>query len=259
MYPRNLEALLSSGEEKVRYYITSGCFEWSNSEPIEKHLQSHDHQHVHHVLDYLLHENIKPEELAIWIKCLFSGRLNPAKFLQEVKKYDKSSKCGLVWTTNFVAYRCRTCAISLCMSLCAECFLNGNHEGHDFNMFRSQAGGACDCGDPSVMKEEGFCKHHQSKPLPSTSASVKASLPPNSLLCITKEIMPKLLYHLVLAMREDKKFEDNAKLNCLLDEVFIVLSDLGTVMQEILSDTLTNEELYRNFFKDGKFFFQTNK
>ena len=41
------------------------------------------------------------------------------------------------------------------MSLCAECFRNGNHDGHDFNMFRSQAGGACDCGDISVMKESG--------------------------------------------------------------------------------------------------------
>lgn len=42
------------------------------------------------------------------------------------------------------------------MSLCAECFLAGNHDGHDYNMFRSQAGGACDCGDQSVMKETGY-------------------------------------------------------------------------------------------------------
>ncbi len=47
-----------------------------------------------------------------------------------------------------------------CMSLCAECFHNGNHEeeGHDYNMFKSQAGGACDCGDASVMRKSGFCK-----------------------------------------------------------------------------------------------------
>ena len=41
------------------------------------------------------------------------------------------------------------------MSLCAECFHAGNHEGHDFNMFRSLAGGACDCGDVSVMNSAG--------------------------------------------------------------------------------------------------------
>jgi len=75
--------------------------------------------------------------------------------LQLVRSYDNATTCGLVWTANFVAYRCRTCGISPCMSLCAECFQKGNHEGHDFNMFRSQAGGACDCGDTSVMKETG--------------------------------------------------------------------------------------------------------
>lgn len=37
----------------------------------------------------------------------------------------------------------------------AFCLQEGNHEGHDFNMFRSQAGGACDCGNSAVMKESG--------------------------------------------------------------------------------------------------------
>ena len=45
------------------------------------------------------------------------------------------------------------------MSLCRDCFHSGNHiaEGHDYNMFKSQAGGACDCGDASVMRTSGFC------------------------------------------------------------------------------------------------------
>ena len=49
------------------------------------------------------------------------------------------------------------------MSLCAECFEAGNHTGHDFNMFHSGAGGACDCGDSSVMDEKGICVHHQGR------------------------------------------------------------------------------------------------
>lgn len=76
-------------------------------------------------------------------------------FIFLVRRFDNAVICGLVWTANFVAYRCRTCGISPCMSLCADCFQAGNHEGHDFNMFRSQAGGACDCGDVSVMKKDG--------------------------------------------------------------------------------------------------------
>ena len=84
------------------------------------------------------------------------------------------------------------------MSLCVDCFLNGDHEGHDFNMFRSQAGGACDCGDEFVMKTSGFCCHHQKK-----NASINKVFPPNSLLCIANEVIPRLLYYLVLCLREN--------------------------------------------------------
>jgi hypothetical protein len=82
--------------------------------------------------------------------------------LSLVRRYDNATTCGLVWTANFVAYRCRTCGISPCMSLCSDCFKSGNHDGHDFNMFRSQAGGACDCGDTSVMKDTGWVLWHNS-------------------------------------------------------------------------------------------------
>ena len=47
-------------------------------------------------------------------------------------------------------------AVSHLVCHCARIvFHAGNHEGHDFNMFKSQAGGACDCGDEDVMKKEG--------------------------------------------------------------------------------------------------------
>lgn len=90
-----------------------------------------------------------------WCKCLLAGGDAFDEFCKTVRSYDNATLCGLVWTANFVAYRCRTCGISPCMSLCAECFNNGDHTGHDFNMFRSQAGGACDCGDSNVMRESG--------------------------------------------------------------------------------------------------------
>lgn len=89
-------------------------------------------------------------------KCLLAGGGGYDEFCgAAVRAYDPAALCGLVWTANPVAYRCRTCGISPCMSLCAECFHQGDHTGHDFNMFRSQAGGACDCGDSNVMRESG--------------------------------------------------------------------------------------------------------
>lgn len=96
------------------------------------------------------------EEALEWCKCLLAGGGGYDEFCAAVRAYDPAALCGLVWTANFVAYRCRTCGISPCMSLCAECFHQGDHTGHDFNMFRSQAGGACDCGDSNVMRESGF-------------------------------------------------------------------------------------------------------
>ena len=90
-----------------------------------------------------------------WCSFLIAGGQIPEEYKTILQSYDTPTICGLVWNKNFVAYRCRDCGILPCMSICADCFHAGNHEGHDFNMFKSQAGGACDCGDENVMKREG--------------------------------------------------------------------------------------------------------
>ena len=106
------------------------------------------------ILDSLLGEHFD-EDKSVWCLWLLSGGKEPYEFIKALKKQNSSPVCGLVWNEQFVAYRCRDCAISPCMSLCADCFVAGNHEGHDFNMFRSKAGGACDCGDENVMRKQG--------------------------------------------------------------------------------------------------------
>ena len=115
--------------------------------------------HLQALMDHLLHpeKDLDDSETVDWCRWLVGGGRTPDDFSHNVQEYNNTVMCGLVWTANFVAFRCQTCRISQCMSLCAECFRHGNHEGHDYNMFRSQAGGACDCGDPSVMRESGFC------------------------------------------------------------------------------------------------------
>lgn len=115
-----------------------------------------------------------------------------------VKKYDTATTCGLVWIHNFIAYRCRTCAISPCMSLCADCFNKGDHIGHDFNMFKSIAGGACDCGDESVMKPSGFCVTHRVRP----EATIPS--PPPKLLFLANGTIPFLLNRLLWELRQIK-------------------------------------------------------
>ncbi|XP_054165403.1 E3 ubiquitin-protein ligase ubr3-like isoform X2 [Oppia nitens] len=172
-----------------------------------------------------------------WIQWIVAGGLTPHEFAAEVKKYDNATKCGLVWTANFVAYRCRTCGISPCMSLCADCFKKGNHDGHDFNMFRSQAGGACDCGDDSVMKEQGFCQSHGSK----DNYTIPEA--PGDLLCVAKAVMPQVIYRLILHLRRNdiKAMEES---DVYIKELLLKLTEMGAAMRYVLSDALTDANYY---------------
>lgn len=131
--------LLKKGKRFAVSYIVAECLE--NRDSPENSLL------LHHVAEYLLNptEKINKADVIEWIRWLLGAGKNPDEFGKEVVKYDTATTCGLVWIANFVAYRCRTCAISPCMSLCAECFQKGEHDGHDFNMFRSLAGGKKSC------------------------------------------------------------------------------------------------------------------
>ncbi|XP_078377169.1 E3 ubiquitin-protein ligase ubr3-like isoform X1 [Oculina patagonica] len=131
-----------------------------------------------------------------WCLWLIAGGRPPEEFKNVLRSFDSPTICGLVWNKNFVAYRCRDCGISPCMSLCADCFHAGNHEGHDFNMFRSQAGGACDCGDEDVMKPEGFCHRH------GTKDTTVSRTPPPELLAMAKIVVPRLCLRLQQQLKE---------------------------------------------------------
>ena len=110
-------------------------------------------------MDHLLHPNkdIDDSEAVEWCKWLVGGGCTSDDFSNTIKEFNDPRMCGLVYSVNCFSYRCATCCIHPCMSLCEECFRNGNHEGHDYNMFKSKAGGTCDCGNSTAMKESGFC------------------------------------------------------------------------------------------------------
>jgi hypothetical protein len=60
-----------------------------------------------------------------------------------------------------VAYRCRTCQTGEQSSVCVRCFKSGDHDGHDYIMYRSETGGVCDCGDVESWAREGCCPAHR--------------------------------------------------------------------------------------------------
>lgn len=166
-----------------------------------------------------------------------------------VRGYDNHAKCGLVWIPHVVAYRCRTCGISPCMSICRDCFKKGDHSTHDFNMFLSQAGGACDCGDTSVMKAEGFCSDH------GINNCANKSPVPNDLMSVAEAIMPRLLIRLLQHFREngvvwrtDHSYSyDKAAKDC--DEYCSLLmefNNMGELMRRVMTRTLINPDLYKS-------------
>ncbi|ROL42715.1 E3 ubiquitin-protein ligase ubr3 [Anabarilius grahami] len=204
-------------------------------------------------LQELLDSVLNPErgsdpEALEWCKWLLAGGDGFDEFCRTVRSYDNATLCGLVWTANFVAYRCRTCGISPCMSLCAECFNNGDHTGHDFNMFRSQAGGACDCGDGNVMRESGFCSRHRLK----TGENVPSV--PRDLLLMSEMVLPRFIITIIQYLRDGYTEPESAAdrdLQKVLQQLephisFLEeLTKMGGAMRTVLTKILTNQQTFK--------------
>uniref|UniRef100_A0A3Q3VP00 E3 ubiquitin-protein ligase n=1 Tax=Mola mola TaxID=94237 RepID=A0A3Q3VP00_MOLML len=205
-------------------------------------------------LQELLDVVLNPEKPAAdtealdWCKCLIAGGDGFEEFCKTVRSYDNATLCGLVWTANFVAYRCRTCGISPCMSLCAECFNNGEHTGHDFNMFRSQAGGACDCGDSNVMRESGFCRRHRLR----TGENVPSI--PRDLLLMSEVVLPRFILCIIQYLRDGYTEPDSSTerdlqkvLQQLEHQISFLeeLTKMGGAMRTVLTKILTNQQTFK--------------
>eukprot|EP00116_Pleurobrachia_bachei_P000505 sb/3460767/ len=203
--------------------------------PVTGDLYSREPQQVESLLSTLINPRDSVNRLdvdkCLWVIC---GGQKPEDFTRIIKANDRSVICGLVWDANFIAYRCKTCGIAPCMSLCADCFENGEHEGHDFNMFKSGAGGACDCGNHEVMKQQGFCSRHGPKAAKNTkSVSEDVTL-------MVRLVVPKLINFLICKMEHaiaenhgkvDKTDEEAAKL-------LLQLCEMGDVTRKIVAEAM---------------------
>ena len=122
-------------------------------------------------------------------------------------------------------------------------------------MFKSQAGGACDCGDSSVMKESGFCSQHHGK------QRVPPPEPPLDLMCVAENIMPRIVLRLLQHLRVNtvpSTQADNMSAADALeryeevirnaDRFLILLEDftsLGSAMRTVMTKCLTDGESYQ--------------
>lgn len=131
-------------------------------------------------------------------------------------------------------------------------------------MFLSQAGGACDCGDTSVMKAEGFCCDHGINKRASNNPV------PKDMMIVAEAIMPRLLLRLLLHFRtcytsqaSSNDYSTAAK-NC--DEycsLLMELNNMGELMRNVMTRALINTELYDKFcnepYPNTKFGLQMNR
>ncbi|ESO10203.1 hypothetical protein HELRODRAFT_72952, partial [Helobdella robusta] len=202
-----------------------------------------NHVNLNIVLDHLLSKNkeIDDAETLEWCKSIIAGDKTYKEFLEIVKSYNNSSICGLVWTAEYVAYRCRTCGLSPCMSLCMDCFKAADHDGHDFNMFKSQAGGACDCGDESVMDAKGFCPKH------SKNKDRSKIEPPKDLLFVAEIMIPRLVVRLVQYLRHSGAEKQYISKMTSFISFLQELSETGDLMQQIFSNVFTSQNDYTTY------------
>ncbi|XP_045478273.1 E3 ubiquitin-protein ligase Ubr3 isoform X3 [Harmonia axyridis] len=232
------KVLMNKGKKATAVYLQTDC----------KNPTGCNTKCLNEVLDNLLNpvKCIDEWETIDWCKWLIAGGNTPDEYANTVRKYDNATTCGLVWTPNFVAYRCRTCGISPCMSLCTDCFKKGDHHRHDFNMFLSQAGGACDCGDTSVMKEQGFCDRH------GPNKRKNKGTAPADLMLVAEAMMPRILFRLILHLRDNSKNglnegfnkEGNSYADSFINMLFD-FNNMGGLMRRVMTNALTNPQKYR--------------
>ena len=70
------------------------------------------------------------------------------------------STCQNEWQDNRMSIHCFNCSLNSSSCVCLDCFLKGNHQGHDYIICPDTIGN-CDCGDISLWKRSGFCANHQ--------------------------------------------------------------------------------------------------
>jgi E3 ubiquitin-protein ligase UBR3 len=114
-------------------------------------------------------------------------------------------------------------------------------------MFRSQAGGACDCGDTNVMKESGFCYLHGPHASGESDHSHEKPGAPPDLLCVANAMMPRLILRLIQHMRQNSVSLDGFLGAVQAADKFITmlydLSSMGAAMRQVMTHALTNPQV----------------
>ena len=100
-------------------------------------------------------EFLQPENLGLCaaldrLLCL-SVSVSPGAFFASLKQGSDQTRCGRLFSSNEIVYRCATCGVDPTCVMCARCFDAKAHDGHEVTFYSSSGrGGCCDGGDPEA-------------------------------------------------------------------------------------------------------------
>lgn len=103
--------------------------------------------------------NLSPSAVFAEVQRMFYTEYTVDEWKDKITESLPKSTCGISWPVKMFAIHCEDCQKSPCSCVCLTCFLNGNHQGHKASI-RYSSNASCDCGDPMLWKESGFCSYH---------------------------------------------------------------------------------------------------
>lgn len=83
---------------------------------------------------------------------------NPLEYVGHLQTVPTNaiSVCGATLQSKVASFFCSTCTIDESAIFCRNCFLNGNHNNHQWRL-TFDGYGVCDCGDRAAIAPSGFC------------------------------------------------------------------------------------------------------
>jgi ATP-dependent Clp protease adapter protein ClpS len=101
---------------------------------------------------------LQPENLGLSpaldrLLCMAAGAspADPEEFFASLAQGSDQTRCGRLFASNEIVYRCSTCGVDPTCVMCARCFDAKAHDGHEVMFYSSSGrGGCCDGGDPEA-------------------------------------------------------------------------------------------------------------
>ncbi|KAK8900473.1 hypothetical protein M9Y10_002800 [Tritrichomonas musculus] len=105
-------------------------------------------------------------EVDVTAACLFCEKIicgdqfnSLSEFIEYHRSLSPPNCCTRSWKALTVTAICKQCMKNKNSCICIDCYLKGNHKGHDVTFALSDVGN-CDCGDASAWAPLGFCSNH---------------------------------------------------------------------------------------------------